>query len=358
MSTNVSVRWRRCPGLLALVLLLAASAAWADQVTPNDRVSSRLLVRSEAKSDAEIVGYLKTHDKVPLIKTTGAWREVKLPDTTGFVASSYSTVIPDGIPESPATAVTLPMPAGANLLGNRHVLLGIPLDADPSDDFLIDRNYWVASYNQGRLVPNWVAWSLSATDMGTTGRAGDFHPDDDLPASFRRVRTEDYTNSGYQRGHQCPSNDRTTTLDANNATFLMTNMQPQTGELNHGPWQRSEEWEQALARSGKHLLIIAGGVFTAQSTKISSGVAIPDASYKIAVVLEPGQTAADVTTQTIVCAFIMPNRRDVKKKCYDYLVSVDEVEKRTGYDFLRDVPDNVEKVIEAKVPTPQECGAP
>ena len=353
MSTHHLLRRQYLPTLLVSALLFAASAAYADQVTPNDRVTTRLRVRAEANTDAEVIGYLKPGDKVPLVKTSGAWREVQMPNRTGFVASSYSKVVPD--PEPPPTT-TLPMPDGANLVGSPHILLGIPLDADPSDDYLINRQYWVASYNEGRLVANWVAWVLSAAEMGNTGRVGKFHRDDDLPASFRKVRHEDYTNSGYQRGHQCPSNDRTTTFEANNATFLMTNMQPQTGELNHGPWQRSEEWAQTRARSGKHVLIVAGGVFTAGSGKISPGVAIPDASYKIAVVLEPDQTAADVTTQTIVCAFIMPNLHEVKRNCYDYLVSVDEIEKQTGYDFLRDVPDDIENVIEAKVPTPQECG--
>lgn len=83
------------PALLTLSLLLATSAAWADQVTPNDRVTTRLRVRAEASSDAEIVGYLKPGDQVPLVKTSGAWREVQLPDTTGYVASSYTTVVPD-----------------------------------------------------------------------------------------------------------------------------------------------------------------------------------------------------------------------------------------------------------------------
>ena len=68
---------------------------------------------------------------------------------------------------------------------------------------------------------------------------------------------------------------------------------------------------------------------------------------------------AAVMATTIVCSFIMPNRPEVKdKKWYEYLVSVDQIEKQTGYDFLRDLADDVEEVIEAKVPTVQECGAP
>jgi endonuclease G len=61
----------------------------------------------------------------------------------------------------------------------------------------------------------------------------------------------------------------------------------------------------------------------------------------------------DATSSTPVYAIIIPNTTDVKgTKWFQYMVSVDEVERQTGYDFLRDVPDDVENVIEARVATP------
>jgi len=256
---------------------------------------------------------------------------------------------------------TLPMPAGDNLVGNRHVLLGIPLDADPSDDYLIDRKYWVASYNFGRLVPNWVSWQLVASDLGNLKRPKPepFAEDTALPSTMTHMGPKDYAGSGYDRGHMCPSADRNTTTDVNKSTYLMTNMQPQVEELNRVRWRQLEEKEQSLAAGGRQLQIIAGGIFSASPTTIGPGVAVPTASFKIIVILDTGQTAADVTAATTVCSFVMPNRPEVKdKKWYEYLVSVDEIEKQTGYDFLRDVPADVQKVIEAKVPTPKECGGP
>lgn len=71
-------------------------AAHADEVTPNERVTSKLKVRAEAKSSADVVGYLKPGDKADLVKTVGAWREIKFQTTTGYVSSSFTTVVTIG----------------------------------------------------------------------------------------------------------------------------------------------------------------------------------------------------------------------------------------------------------------------
>jgi len=245
---------------------------------------------------------------------------------------------------------TLPMPAGADLAGNRHVLLGIPLDADPSDDYLIDRKYWVASYNFGRLVPNWVSWQLVASDLGNLKRPKPepFAEDTALPSTMTHMGPKDYAGSGYDRGHMCPSADRTSTVEANDSTFLMSNMAPQVAALNRGPWKALESYARNLAGEGRQLQIIAGCIFSTEPVKIGPGVDVPTANFKIIVALEPGQGATDVTASTPVYAVIMPSKAEVGgTKWYQYTVSVDEVERQSGYDFLRDVPDGVENVIEA-----------
>jgi len=244
-----------------------------------------------------------------------------------------------------------PMPIqGDSLDGSPHVLLGIPIDADPSDDYLLNRKYWAASYNPKRLDANWVSWQLLAADLGNTDRTDAFAEDLALPDSIRKVTPKDYVHSGYDKGHMCPSADRTSTVEANTATFLMTNMQPQLHVLNAGPWEGLERYERSLAMQGKQLEIIAGAVFTNSTETIGPGIAVPTANFKIVVVMNPGQTAGDVTESTPVYAVIMPNTQEAKgTKWTQYLVSVDEVEQKTGYDFLSKVPEAVQKVIEARV---------
>lgn len=230
-----------------------------------------------------------------------------------------------------------------------HLALGLPVDADPSDDAILNRGEYVISYNDKLHDPNWVAWRLTKNDLGAVDRTNDFRPDNDLPAAFLKVKPADYAHSGYDQGHMCPSAHRTASKEMNSLTFLMTNMQPQLGTLNRGAWARAEAAERDLAAGGKVVFIVVGGIFSTGSKKIGPGIAVPDENFRVTVVLEPGQGAKDVTDKTQVYGVIMPNDGSTKgHKWTEFRVPVDEVEKKTGYDFLRDVEDGVEAVVEAR----------
>jgi endonuclease G, mitochondrial len=238
-------------------------------------------------------------------------------------------------------------PAIAN---SPHVALGVPTDADPSDDVLLDHGQYVVSYNPTRNDPNWAAWQLDASYLGNAPRKNNFRADRLLPATYYRVTTKDYLRSGYDRAHLCPSADRSRTAEDNALTFLMTNMQPQLHELNAGPWEELEEHERELARRpGVALYIAAGGIFDADPPTIGHGVAVPSASYKIIVVLQKGQSFADVTQSTEIIAVIMPNLPGVSNHEWtDFIVPVDYVERQTGYDFLNRVAPEIQAVIESR----------
>jgi endonuclease G len=216
---------------------------------------------------------------------------------------------------------------------------------------LLDESVYVASYNPANKVPNWVSWNLNRSYLGHLPRRNDFRADTLLPSNFPRVTPEEYRQSGYDRGHMCPSADREDSPEHNGATFLMTNIMPQLHELNAGPWEQLEERERELAkRPGTELFIIAGGVFANPPPTIGHGVAVPKANYKIIVVLNGGRSAADVTPDTEVIATIMPNERAAGMHPWtDYVTSVDEIERQSGYDFLSKVPEDVQRVIEARV---------
>jgi len=238
----------------------------------------------------------------------------------------------------------------ASVASSVNVLLGVPTDSDPSDDYLMDHGAYVLSYSAERNEANWVAWRVDASDLGSSGRSTTFHADSALPSSMYHVVSGDYTGSGYDRGHLCPSADRTKTAAINAVTFLMTNVHPQLHTLNAGVWEKMETFERDLASAdGAEVYVVAGPLFGAHPDTIGNGVAVPDASFKIVVALASGDTAADVTKTTAVYAAIMPNQDDVSTAAWtSYITTVDEIELRSGYDFLTRVPAAVQKVIEAK----------
>ena len=272
-----------------------------------------------------------------------------VPDRLREERGPSATPAPEG--PAPAPKPSPAAPSGATR-ATGHLALGVPKDADPSDDLLLVKPEWVASYNPRRNEPNWVGWRLVGSDFGATRRhKGKFLTDESLPAGVYRVTHDDYSGSGFDRGHMCRSEDRTSSPEANRATFLMTNMLPQRHELNAGPWLRLEEQCHELAKKeGRELYVVAGGIYEGPVGTIGHGVAVPSSFFKIVVALAPGETPATVSEKTRVIAVVMPNSADVEREPWGrYRTSVDDVERRTGYDFLPDVPDAVQRVIEARV---------
>ncbi|MCW2749907.1 MAG: sugar-non-specific nuclease NucA [Aeromicrobium sp.] len=230
-----------------------------------------------------------------------------------------------------------------------HLALGEPRDLEPSDDVIVDHGVFVISYNPTKLVPNWVAWRLVAEDLGTAERSNHFHSDPMLAVTMPSPRPRDYTRSGYDRGHLCPSGDRTGSADANEETFVMTNMEPQRHALNVGPWKGLEDFERQLARADKQVFLVAGGLFDAASPTLAGGEVVPRANFKIIVVLDRGAGAGAVNESTTTYAVIMPNSTTVSGTRWpDYLVSIDEVESQSGYDFLSSVPEDIQRRLEAR----------
>ncbi len=236
-----------------------------------------------------------------------------------------------------------------------HLMMGNPSGATASTsyptNYLMVKPQFALSYNNDKSSPNWVSWHLDSTWLGTTPRQDSFRPDTSLPAGWYQVKATDYSGSGYDRGHMCPSGDRTKTVADNDATFLMTNMIPQAPTNNQQTWANQENYLRTLATSGSELYIISGGYGV--SGYIAGGnVAVPTYTWKVVMVLSSGTNdVSRVTTSTRLIAIFVPNNNSVVSDWKQYRVSVDYVESLTGYDFFSNVPDSVENTIEAVVDT-------
>jgi DNA/RNA endonuclease G (NUC1) len=252
---------------------------------------------------------------------------------------------------------TLALPAdGSNLL------LGNPSNAvhDSSsspDNYLMDSGYYVLSYNRDRAAPNWVSWCIGSSSLGSTSRENDFHADTSLPAGWYQVQANGYSGSGFDRGHNCPSADRTSSVAANSSTFLMTNMIPQAPNNNQHTWDNFENYLRSLVKQGNEVYVVMGsygkggtGSKTYQTTIDGGHVTVPAHIWKVAVVLANGdKDLSRITTSTRVIAIDTPNTNSVDSKWQTYLTSVDAIEAATGYDLLSNVSTSIQKVLEAKV---------
>ena len=217
-----------------------------------------------------------------------------------------------------------------------------------ANNYLMETPSYTLSYNRDKNLANWSAWRLTKNDLGEASRQNDFRPDDRLPDGWTRVTPFDYTGSGFDRGHLCPSADRSSSVEANSATFLMTNITPQTPELNQGPWEKLETYSRSMARREGNLFIIAGQ-YGDRRQKVKGKITIPTNFWKIVVIIPPGANAASINANTRVIAVDMPNIGGIKEANWrDYKTTVRQIEQKTGYNFFSNLPQNVQNSLETK----------
>ncbi len=237
--------------------------------------------------------------------------------------------------------------------GKKHLLMGNPSNATANSinlsNYLMEKTEYALSYNANLGTANWVSWQLNQSWLGSSDRQNNFRPDSSLPDNFYQVTVKDYANTGYDRGHIVPSGDRTRTLEENSATFLMVNMLPQAPDLNREVWRELELESRRLVDQGKELYIVAGP--HGKIKTIANGkITVPKYNWKVLLILDPpGSNPKNVTAQTKTIAVWMPNDDSVKRTSWkNYIVTVDDVEAKTGYDFFSNVPPTVQKVIESQ----------
>lgn len=227
------------------------------------------------------------------------------------------------------------------------------------NNYLLVKSQYVLSYNNSRGISNWVSWHLSAAWKGSATRCDCFTQDATLPSGFYKASTSNYTNTGFDRGHMCPSDDRDSTDTDNAATFKMTNIEPQAPNLNQQVWASLETYCRTLVDAGNELYIISGSYGTGgtgsnggtTNTIASGNITVPSNYWKVIVVLPVGTNdVGRVSTSTRVIAVNMPNTQSVNAHTWGwYRTSVDAIEAATGYDFLSNVSTTIQAGLESTV---------
>lgn len=205
----------------------------------------------------------------------------------------------------------------------------------------------------------WTCYTLNNTNSTKNvsryySDSNQYPQDPDIPSNYR-FASDPYWRSGYDHGHICPSYDRLCSSEANYQTFYMSNMQPQFNKFNAGLWLKMENivsgnWNRSSFRDT--LYVCKGGTIDDPELILSTtdkGMIVPKYFY-MAVLCKntQGYKAIAFWAQHL-------NSDHSNDNLIDYVISIDELENRTGIDFFCNLPDDIEEKAE-RVVYPQSWG--
>lgn len=205
----------------------------------------------------------------------------------------------------------------------------------------LKRYAYRAWYNESLRLPLAVAWYLTGEHTrGSNQRKNQaFHADTELR---NPTTTEDYIQSGYDRGHMCPAGDNKWNQQALDETFLMTNICPQNHNLNKNDWNDLEQLCRQWARKYNRVYIVCGPLLRGTQHKEigprARRVTVPEGFYKV--VLRTGKNPAAI-------GFVYDNKGS-RQPMREAVRTVDEIEALTGYDFFSALSDDIEKRVEGR----------
>lgn len=162
------------------------------------------------------------------------------------------------------------------LLGNG------PIERKPNCEFTeVIYLHFTVCFNQEWNVPHWVYYELTKEEAENriTDRKNRFYAEPKIEDSPNH---SDYTHSGYDRGHLAPAADMSFSEQAMLDSFFMTNIAPQTPELNRKYWLELERHARKLAREYGSILVYTGA-FTlhSPSSVLNDKVSVPFYFYKM-----------------------------------------------------------------------------
>lgn len=210
------------------------------------------------------------------------------------------------------------------------------------------RNYSMLYDTENRLAL-WVAYPLYGAMMGESGRTDAWEYDPKVPKRYQAELYRSYGASGYDRGHQLPSADRTASREINNTTFYFTNMTPQNSSFNQGIWANLEGKVRNWANGCDTLYVVTGAMLSETPAYVQGNreekVAVPEAYFKVLLRYSSVKAAQNGGYDAI--GFWFENRSYSQSSVTaEFAKSVDQIESLTGYDFFTNLAEGEQTTAE------------
>lgn len=205
-----------------------------------------------------------------------------------------------------------------------------------AEEHIYQHTAYTFSYNEAHEQANWVAYLLTKAHLNGGEERTDHFIEDPLVLTGT-AGAQDYSKSGYDRGHLAPAADMSWSEKVMQESFYYSNMSPQLPGFNRGIWKRLEEQVRSWAAQLDSLYIITGPVLTPFLPKIGpNGVSVPQYYFKALISVKAKKGIA----------FLMPNNKS-ELSIMEYAMSIDQLEKSLGRDLFIALPDQLEQKLES-----------
>lgn len=261
-----------------------------------------------------------------------------------FLCNCAGGTIPKAGPVDVQVTPTQKRPGirSSNAKSDKIVKEKLEIPAYSKDEDIVSHIGYTASYNHEMLIPNWVAYELTAEECeGTLKGKESFCWDPEL--NGRQPNREDYKNDAqWDRGHMAPKADMKWSVQAYEESYFLSNVCPQNRSFNSGSWASTEKFSRRIAHRYGSAYIVCGPIVTTNQygTLGEPKIVIPDAFYK-AILVKKGQSYSAI-------AFVMQNIPEKQSiKCCS--MSVDNLEQMIGRDLFVGLDDEIETNVESWV---------
>ena len=232
-----------------------------------------------------------------------------------------------------------------NEMAQRNTIYGVPIG--DKGNTLIVRQIYCLSNNQRTKFADWVAYRLdkeSVTGPSQTEREWEKDPELSIketlePKDYRGA----YDALETDRGHQAPLASFKGTSHWRDTNYL-SNITPQKKFLNRYSWVDLENKVRALAKK-QTIYVMTGPLFErpmAQLPQATKAHMVPSGYWKI--IAAPAQGEEPIQ----VVGFIFEQETPKDSQVKEHVVTINEIEKRSGIDFFWQIPDTIEEAIESK----------
>ena len=228
----------------------------------------------------------------------------------------------------------------------KHFFYGYPTGTPATNDLIIREIYSLSSNDETKFA-DWVAYRLDEeTVIGDVEVSRKWRADPWL-GEEETLEPPDYKGAHntlkVDRGHQAPlASFKGTNYWAE--TNYLSNITPQKSDLNQGPWRVLEGRVRNLVKAGNIVYVVTGPLFERDMPSLPEADEphrVPSGYWKIVIV------QVDKTIDSIKSAsFIFDQETPRRDKVIDYLCTINDIEAKTGLDFLRELPDDKEEEIE------------